>query len=164
MDYTLVELEDAIIAKIATDVSYLKSDQIYTVPSSLALDAINNYTFKRKPNILLAWQGFNLDRSNRSMQSDKAYSWTEEYIWSIFVVTESLRSDQIKMRGGGDVKGAYEITTDIIASLQGELLQKGMMQFMEVPSCQMVMKTTSLAVYRIDVTTAQARTKTLTVG
>ena len=159
MSYTLPAIEDAIIARIAGDVSYLSTSSVLPIPPEMDLMIMDAVILPKSPAALVSFDGMVVDEDREARFSD-GLVWHEDYTWTILLVARSFRSLAIKFRGDSVDVGAYGILEDVVSALQGEVLLAGMDE-VRVTSAQMVVKKAQSTVFQVVMTTGQDREKAL---
>jgi len=155
---TLQDIEDAIKVIIASEVDYLTSAHIYTVPAEADLTGpLQNMKFKRFPSVMLALEGFD-SSTDEDEREPGTFVWTEHYYWMVFIVAKSFRTASKQIRGDSTLKGAYDLIEDVTNALQNVVFINGMIPC-QVSSAKMISKTPTLTIYRIDITCGQDRGK-----
>jgi len=160
MNLEIKVIEDAIKAKIAAVVAYLPLTKIKTIPADTDLATLEGQMLPMLPVAMVGWDGFELDASKTERFED-GIIWHEIYTWEIFLAVKSLRSMEQSLRGDSVVEGAYDVVTDVVAALQGELLLVNTNPVV-VTKAQLLLKKPAIVIYHVIMTCGQDRNKTLT--
>lgn len=159
MKYTLKQIEDALMAQIYNNVSYLPQQRVLPVPPELSVPILESEMLPNIPVALVAFEGF-VNEESESESWDDGYVWKENYLWIVFVIAKSFRSIDKMLRGDAINEGAYDLIEDVRTALQGVRLLDGMDTTI-VQSAKMVMKRPGVIIYRLDIVFGQSLSKAM---